>query len=92
MERKERHSMYLLIILFRLLERIKIAPIGDVIELENLHCDSVDEKENQNQGMSRVKKFISGISAPHAIDFVAFWSFIFVFVWFNFDQLLPLLN
>ena len=66
--------------------------MGDVNEPENRNGDSVDERENQNQGMSRIKKFISGISAPHAIDFVAFWLFIFVFAWFNFDQLLPLLN
>ena len=74
------------------LDKMKIAPFGDVNEPENRNCDSVEEKENQNRGMSRIKKFISGISVPHAIDFVAFWSFIFVFVWFNFDQLLPLLN
>ena len=70
----------------------KIVPVGDVNEQERQNVDSVKDKEIQNQGMGRIRKFISGVSAPHAIDFVAFWSFIFVFMWFNFDQLLPLLN
>ena len=38
------------------------------------------EDDNQNQGMA------------HTIDFMAFWLFIFIFVWFNFDQILPLLD
>ena len=70
----------------------KITPLGDVNEPENGNGNSVDEKETQNQGMPKIRKFISEVSVPHAIDFMAFWSFIFIFLWFNFDQLLPLFN
>ena len=59
-------------------------------EAPNVRVD--DNNDNQNQGMARVKKFISRMSIPHTIDFMAFWSFLFIFAWFNFDQILPLLD
>ena len=74
------------------LKRIKIKPTSDAQQPETLSVGADGDNEHQNQGVTRVKKLISRMSIPHAIDFLAFWSFIFIFVWFNFDQILPLLD
>ena len=72
--------------------KTQIAPIGDVEEPGNQNAENDNDNGNQEQGMSTMKKLIAGMSIPHVIDFMAFCSFICIFVWFNFDHLLPLLD
>ena len=72
--------------------KTKKMPVVDAYQPETRNVGINDNNGIRNQGVARMKKFIATMSIPQAIDFVAFWSFIFIFVWFNFDQLLPLLD
>ena len=74
------------------LVKTETMPVGDAYQPETRNVGVDDNNGNRNQGMARMKKFISTMSIPQAIDFLAFWSFILIFVWFNFDQLLPLFD
>ena len=72
--------------------KTQIAPIEDAKEPGTQKAEIDNYNGNQEQGMSTMKKLIAGMSIPHVIDFMAFCSFICIFVWFNFDHLLPLLD
>ena len=72
--------------------KTKTRPVGDAYQPGTRNVGVIDNNGNRNQGMARMKNFFSTMSIAQAIDFWAFWSFIFIFLWFNFDQLLPLLD
>ena len=72
--------------------KTKKMPVVDAYQPETRNVGINDNNGNRSQGEARMKKFIATMSIPQAIDLMAFWSFIFIFVWFNFDQLLPLLD
>ena len=72
--------------------KTQITPIEDVKEPGTQNAENDHDIGHQEQGMSTMKKLIAGMSIPHVIDFMAFCSFICIFVWFNFDHLLPLLD
>ena len=70
----------------------KIAPSSPLNGSE-LQTEEINRgNENQNKWIDGIRKYISGISVAHAIDSMALWLFVVIFVWFNIDQLLPLLN
>ena len=74
------------------LVKTKTMPVVDAYQPESRNVSVDDSNGNRNQGIARMKKKFSTMSIAQAIDFWAFWSFILIFVWFNFDQLLPLLD
>ena len=77
------------------LSKAKISPITNVSRLD-IH--TIDENDDDGESteevhwMDGIKKCTLGISAAQAIDLMALGLFIFIFVWFNVDQLLPLID
>ena len=64
----------------------KIAPLSPVDEPEPQTKDSDEDNENPKKWIDGIKKCISTMSIARAIDLVALWLFIFIFVLFNIDM------